>query len=59
MKILVDKMPLTTGECPYCIDKSTMDRNEYRCTWQGAVHYCEIVFGCPYFASIDDERENK
>lgn len=59
MKILVDEMPKTATECPYCKDKNTMDYEEYICMWSNLNLNCEGVYGmnkCPFFT---DKRKGE
>ncbi len=52
MRIIVDEMPTEPRKCPYCVDKSTMDYDEYVCTFREE-HKCYCTDGnmswCPYF----------
>ena len=62
MRILVDKMPTKPTDCPYCIDNSTKDFDEYDCIFRNgtdADEYCslECSFGCPYFTEMPSARD--
>ena len=55
MKILVDAMPKTMEDCPYCHKNNFIDRfitnSEYCCryTYQGE---CHGVDSCPHFLGV-------
>lgn len=54
MKIIVDKMPSNRDECPYSVDKSTMDMIDYKCSYKTE---CDCTFSdnmneCRYFIGI-------
>lgn len=57
MKIIVDKMPRTKTDCPYCKDESTMDYDKYTCKWLNSNYECLCVEECPYFTELKGENE--
>ena len=59
MKILVDEMPESPKDCPFCQEYGTRFETEYRCKYNPTayydyIHYCEDVHDCPYFRAISD-----
>ena len=59
MKILVDEMPKSPKDCPFCQDYGDRCGSEYRCKYNPTayydyIHYCEDVHDCPYFKAIGD-----
>ena len=55
MRILVDEMANSRDDCPYCIDKSNMDMEDYKCVYR---HECDCTCydddmqECRYFTDI-------
>lgn len=58
MRILVDEMPKKNYKCPYCLDNSTMDYEEYKCQWQNSGIDCWDVKDCPFFMDASEYIES-
>ena len=56
MKILVDKMPTEPTKCPYCEDRSTMNYDEYICTYRRWFR-CYSTYDCPWFTEMPSARD--
>ncbi len=59
MKILVDEMPETPKDCPFCQEYETRGDVECRCKYNPTayfdyIRYCEDTHDCPYFRAIGD-----
>jgi hypothetical protein len=58
MKILVDKMAKEPYECPYYIDRSTMDNNEYVCGTKRVHRRCYCTENCPFFTEYNNDKKD-
>jgi len=59
MRIVVDEMPKEPYECPWCLDKSCMDYDEYVCTFRNSEHQCWDTSECPYFVDFKSRFEQE
>ena len=52
MRIIVDQMPITPIQCPYC-------SIDYTCTWYNSNIICKDTKECPYFKAENKVTNSK